>query len=477
MKFNFHNNETNKINPAIISKNDINYNQYYNSVQETVKILRTFQFKPDEKIAIFAEKNESFFILLIAFLQIGIIVVPINQSVPMNQMLQLLSSINCNKLFINDISKAFLPDSDIDIFKINEFILDTISDISAFKLKPISFEQNSTIIFTSGSSGKSKAVLHTFGNHYFSALGSNENIPFKSGDKWLLSLPLFHVGGLSIFFRALVGEGTVVIPDENLDLVENINKYNVTHISLVPAQLIKLLENEDSLRSLQKLKCILIGGSSIPSDLIEKSIKYKLSIYTTYGLTEMASQVTTSKSNELPEKLFTSGNLLQYRELKTAEDGEILVKGKTLFKGLIENDKLVKPFDSQGWYHTGDLGALDHDNYLTIIGRKDNMFISGGENIYPEEIEQCLMNMNNIEEAVVFDIPNKKYGSRPVAFLKSENYHLIKRTNIIKHLTKYLPKFKIPDAFYKWPAQIRSLKPNRSDFILLNKNQASEEIE
>ena len=257
---------------------------------------------------------------------------------------------------------------------------------------------------------------------------------------------------------------------------ENIKKYNVTHVSLVATQLIKLLEDKSSLKLLAKLKCILVGGSYIPSSLIKQAITYHLPIFTTYGSTEMASQTTTTKPDESSKKLFTSGKLLNHRELKISEDSEILVKGKTLFKGFVETDNLIKPFDSDGWYHTGDSGIIDNEDYLTVIGRKDNMFISGGEKVYPEEIEINLLNMEEIRSALVIDIPNKKFGARPIAFIKAYNYDLVNKRNIIKCLSERLPKFKIPDAFYKWPEEQIVLKPNRTDFILLYNNQEVEEI-
>ena len=471
MHFNFLNSNINTINQAIISGTNLNYNEYYNFINKTVENLNKFHFKSGEKVAIFVEKNESHLIIFFALLQIGVIVVPINKSLPENQILQMLSAINCNKLFVSDksINKTF--DSNIEVFQINEFIPDKILDTNAEKLKPISLKQDCTIIFTSGSSGNPKAALHSFGNHYYSAQGSNENIPFKPGDRWLLSLPLYHVGGLSILFRAIVGGGAIVIPDENLSMVENINKSDITHISLVATQLKQLLEDKDALKSLKNLKAILIGGSYISSDLIKESIENKLPIYTTYGSTEMASQITTTKTNKKLEKLFTSGRLLKHRELKIADDGEIFVKGETLFKGYIEKDSLIMPFDTDGWYHTGDLGKIDNEGYLSISGRKDKMFISGGENIHPEEIEKLLLNMKEIENAVVIDIYNEKYGARPVAFIKTKNYKLVNKENIAEYLSEFLPKFKIPDVFYKWPDKIKSIKPNRTEFKKFYDNQ------
>jgi len=463
--------------PFITSETNISYSQFLSILNQTIKKLSKIGINTGEKVGIIAETNESFLILFLAMLHTGVIPVPLNNKIPKKQILQMLYSINCYKLFVNTTSEWKKFDSSIMVFQIDEFIPDVITETTIDNLGLIFFQQDSSIIFTSGSIGNPKAVVHTFGNHYFSAKGSNENIPFKPGDRWLLSLPLYHVGGLSILFRAIVGGGAVVIPDENLSLLENIKKYKVTHISLVTTQLIKLLEINNSFIILKKLKCILVGGSFIPPELIKQSIENHLPIFTTYGSTEMASQVTTTKTNEFSEKLYTSGKLLQHRKIKIAQDREILSKGKTLFKGFLEKDLLIKSFDSDGWYRTGDLGTIDNEGYLSIIGRKDNMFISGGENIYPEEIEKYLMNLDGIKEAIVLDLPSEEFGSRPIASIKANNYDLLSRTKITKLLSQHLPKFKIPDAFYKWPESQNTIKPNRNYFNTLYNNRELEEIE
>lgn len=467
--------ENHNNNPAIVTEKIVSYKDLIAQIEDTVNNLKKCHVQTGEKIAVFPEIESSTLVIILALIQSGAVVIPINQKLPKMQILQMLSAINCNKLFVSKKTDLNNFDADLEIFQINKFITSTFSCDSPNNLSPLDFNQDATIIFTSGSSGKPKGVLQTIGNHFFNALGSNENIPFSKGDRWLLSLPLYHVSGLSILFRAIVGGGTMVIPDQDISLIGNIKEYDVTHISCVASQLKQLIENQESIEILKNFKTILIGGSSIPAELLEKSIKHKLPIHTTYGSTEMSSQITTTKVNEHRNKLFTSGKVLNHRELKIAEDGEILVKGRTLFKGYVEQNSIINPTNSEGWFHTNDLGYFDQEGYLTVIGRKDNMFISGGENIYPEEIEKCLLNMKGIEEAMVLDIPDEKFGTRPIAFIKTINYELINKTNIEKHLSEFLPKFKLPDAFYKWLDIPNTIKPNRFEIKkYLNTNKISE---
>lgn len=309
-------------------------------------------------------------------------------------------------------------------------------------------------MFTSGSVGEPKAALHTFANHYFNALGANERIPVGHSSRWLVSLPLYHVGGLGIIFRALLGEGAVVFSGAQKDIAEAVIKYRITHVSLVPTQLYRLLYSKKGIMALRRLKAVLLGGGPIPEALVRRAVSAGVPLYVTYGLTEMASQVATS--NRLTRKnLVPAARVLKYRQLRISPEGEILVKGKTLFKGYLQGDGVVLALDPQGWFPTGDLGRLNADGTLTVLGRKDNMFISGGENIQPEEIERHLCRMEGILQAVVVPVKSEEFGSRPAAFIQTADRRRISQKEITAQLLNDLPKFKVPDVFYRWPENAR----------------------
>jgi O-succinylbenzoic acid--CoA ligase len=302
-------------------------------------------------------------------------------------------------------------------------------------------------VFTSGSAGAPKAALHTFGNHFFSAEGSNANIALAPGDRWLHSLPPYHVGGLSILFRCLLAGATVVLPEADVPLGEGIAQSSATHVSLVSTQLLRLLREEGF--EGDGLKAILLGGDPMPASLVDEAAARGLPVYTSYGLTEMASQVTTTPPGASREELRTSGRPLAYREVKIS-GGEILVRGETLFAGYIEGDAIDWPLDADGWFHTGDLGDLDANGYLCVRGRKDNLFVSGGENIQPEEIEEALSILEGVEETVVVPVPDPEFGARPVAFVRTAD-DTVEPGALVRPLEEVLPGFKIPVAFHAWP--------------------------
>lgn len=358
----------------------------------------------------------------------------------------------------------------INLFQPDHIYNISISDQSTDLLKlpdKLFLNTLATVIFSSGSTSDPKGIVHTLGNHYYSALGSNENIEINKTDKYLLSLPLFHVSGLAIIFRSLIASATIVLSDNSLSLSNAIEKFKITHISVVPAQLSDLINSDIS--KLRSLKAILVGGDAVPKKLIESAYELNLPIYTTYGMTETSSQLTTTAPNDSLEHLFTSGKILPHRKITITDTGEILAGGKTIFHSYL-NSSDCKSDDS--FFHTSDLGYLDNDGYLHVTGRKDNMFISGGENIYPEEIEKALLELDVIKNAIVLPKDDTRFGKVPVAFIEwvDKEYDL----EYIKELLKAnLPPHKIVKAIHKMPDDIQnlSIKINRkklSDYLKSN---------
>jgi len=143
---------------------------------------------------------------------------------------------------------------------------------------------------------------------------------------------------------------------------------------------------------------------------------------------------------------------LPKRDISISERGEILVRGETLFAGYAEGEELVRPVDAEGWFHTRDLGELDESGYLRVRGRIDNLFISGGENIQPEEIEAALCRLERVDEAVVVPVPEEEFGARPVAFVRINDGE---SGDLARELESVLPRFKTPISFHPWPEEAR----------------------
>lgn len=439
--------------PVLISgKTMMTYKSLNRKVWLITDYLQEIGIRPSERVAIFAPNSVAYISVLYALWRLGAVPCLMNTRLPEDELNDQLASIDARYL-ITPLANI-LTSQKVRIKKIN--LTQTIEQIRPAQDKNerqmVSFniDAPASIIFTSGTLGSPKAALHSFGNHFFSAKGSNQHILFDSSHRWLLSLPLYHVGGLSILFRILLGKGGVVLPYAKDELCVTIRKHRVTHLSLVTTQLFRLLQKPEDSAALTKCQAILLGGSAIPESLINISIKYGLPIYTSYGSTEMSSQIATSRLIRQP-----GGNekarILAYREIKISPKHEILARGKTLFQGYVMGSQLDQPFDKDGWFATGDIGQLDTEQNLRVTGRKDNMFISGGENIRPEEIERFLCQHESIEQAIVVPVAHNEFGFRPVAFIKERQQFTINKNTIVASLQNRLPKFMTPDIFYSWP--------------------------
>jgi O-succinylbenzoic acid--CoA ligase len=423
--------------------------QLDNLAQQTASQLSEHGVSYGDRVVVASGNSIEHVAALLALLRLKAVVCPINYRLPRSQLNEMITTSGAKQ-------QLLLSPDDVRVESLEPIGLCKLTGAEHPLSESYSFDldQAGTILFTSGTSGSGKGVMHSVSAHYYSALGSNEVLPLSAGDRWLLSLPLFHVGGLSIVFRCMIAGATVVIPISGEGVVESIEQ-GATHCSLVPTQLYRLLDDDRfSTLDISRLKLVLLGGAPVPRKLLESAANANLPVRSTYGLTEMASQVATAQSAS------SGAKLLPYRKLKVASDGELLVAGETLMTGYVNGDSIDLPVDRDGYFATGDIGSLDSDGTLRILGRKDNMFQSAGENIHAEKIERVFSNLfGSIEQVVVVDVPDSEYGTRPVAFVFPAPEESLP-TDWFADAQKLLSKLEIPVACYELPDSDQ-LKPDR----------------
>jgi len=444
---------------AIRSANrSLSFSELDRRVEAAAAELHQQGVRKGDRVALIGPNSIDTVVVILAVIRAGCIVAPISHRFPQKTVATVMRTVGVTWLLTNyaEYGDAL---NEVRVLPYDQ-VTNRTEPPEESRPHVVGFKQDATIVLTSGSTAIPKAALLTYGNHYYNALGSNENISLQPGDRWLLSLPLYHVGGLGILFRCLLGGATLVVPERHLSLAETIKQDKITHLSLVPTQLSKLLDNNPAPDASSHLKAVLVGGGPIPGGLVKRATEAGLPIYTTYGLTEMASQVATAGS---PGSGESSGQLLNYRDLKIADNGEILVKGPCLFLGYIRDGQVDPAVDDSGWFHTGDIGRVDEHHGLHVIGRLDNMFISGGENIHPEEIEGVLGCVPGVTQSLVVAVNDATFGQRPVAFVRFDPSIVLNARDIMTTLSEQLPRFKIPVAFYEWPDDLSGdqLKPSR----------------
>ncbi|MFT7421978.1 MAG: O-succinylbenzoic acid--CoA ligase, partial [Psychromonas sp.] len=298
------------------------------------------------------------------------------------------------------------------------------------------------IIFTSGSSGQAKAVMHCFSNHYYSALGSKSGIALEAKDRNLLSLPLFHISGFATVIRTMIAGAALVVSAEKLS-VSLLKKEKITHLSLVATQLYRLLSSLYFQAKELSIKHLLLGGSLFSDRLLVQTRQRGFVYHLSYGLSEMSSQVATSTNSK---KLL----LLPGQQVKIVNN-EICLRGKMRFAGYFNGDLGSSRLPDNQWFCSKDLGALI-GNELCMSGRTDRLIISGGENIQAEELESVLLNFAHIKQAYVVAVTDPVFGERPAAFIDWQNGE-IKQQQLQIYLQDKLSSYKQPVHYFLLPEQ------------------------
>ena len=271
--------------------------------------------------------------------------------------------------------------------------LDGFADAGAALTDTHDLAAPAILVHTSGTTAGPRAIALTFGNWLWSALGSAAALGVRPGDAWLCTLPLSHVGGLSILVRSTI-YATKVVLHERFDAEAAADEIatRATLVSVVPTTLGRLLDA--GLRHPPQLRAALVGGAPIAPALLERAAAAGVPTVSTYGLTEACSQVT------------TGGPALFCTQVRIGPGREILVAGPTVAPGARSPD---------GWLHTGDEGALDAEGNLTVTGRAGDTIITGGENVAPAEVEAVLESHPAVAEAAVHGVADPEWGERVVA--------------------------------------------------------------
>jgi O-succinylbenzoic acid--CoA ligase len=270
--------------------------------------------------------------------------------------------------------------------------------------RAMSLDDVAVIVRTSGTAnGTPQEVPLTYGNFAWGAIGSAVALGLDPQERWLCTLPLTHVGGLSILIRSAI-YGTTAVVHERFDAraaCDALMNDEITLVSVVATTLQRLLDV--GLENPPKLRCALAGGGSIPAALIERAEQAGVHVSQTYGLTEACSQVATQPAGAA--RSAGAGPPLFCTRVELAPDGEILVSGPTVSPSV------------GGVLATGDLGELDSEGNLSVIGRKADTIITGGENVAPTEVEAVLLGHPAVAEAGVYGAADAEWGEAVCALV------------------------------------------------------------
>jgi O-succinylbenzoic acid--CoA ligase len=298
-----------------------------------------------------------------------------------------------------------------------------------------------TLLFTSGTTGAPKAALLTLDNHLASARAANQVLGVDASSRFICALPLFHVGGLAIAFRCRAAGATLLLHERfDAAAVARDLRAGATHVSLVAATLARLLDCASAFPP----ALAIVGGGPVPRPLLDRARAAGLRVVQTWGMTETASMATCERPGDADQT--TAGPPLPGFELRLEDGGEIAVRGPAVFPGYLGGEPV------SGFFRTGDLGELDARGRLVVHARRSDLIVSGGENVYPAEVEAALLEHPGVREAAVVPAPDQRWGQVGVAYVAGA----ARERELRDFLAGRLARYKIPARF----VEVRELPRN-----------------
>ncbi|WP_019241654.1 MULTISPECIES: o-succinylbenzoate--CoA ligase [Bacillus] len=445
----------------ITDKKQITYRELNEQINKTATFMRAeLRLNAGERVAILSQNRYEYIVLLFAIAKLECIAVPLNIRLTINELSFQLQDSETRVLFGEEQFKK-----EATLLKENGS-LQVIVDIDSVNhlenehnfFEPINENASYLICYTSGTTGKPKGAVLTQANMFWNAINNTTAINLTSNDRTIVLLPLFHIGGIGLFaFPTLFMGGTIVIPgkfepEKALTMME---EHQVTIVMGVPAIHDALLHSPSfELRKLTSVRWFYNGGAPCPHELIDAFFEKGFLFGQGFGMSETSPTVFMLLKEDAMRKkgsigkpaLFCDFQLVDQegKLVKQGDVGEIVISGPNVMKGYWNRPEVTKETIRNGWLYTGDLARVDEEGFVYIVGRKKDMIISGGENIYPLEIEQVFNKISGISEVAVIGRIDEKWGEVPIAFVVAEEGSFLTSEVIIEHCKHYLAKYKIP---------------------------------
>ena len=415
-----------------------------------VAVLQARGVQPGDRLALLAANHAHSVFLFFALGRLRAVLAPLNARLTQAELAPLLEDISPRLTLAQKSLVDRLPSAEP---------LDTWADAAqspSASCEPLEEASPRVVLFTSGTTGRPKGAVLTEGNFRASARCSAQNLGAHPAPRWLGTLPLFHVGGLAMMSRTAYDGGCLVLHDRfEVDAVNSaIDTEGVTHASFVATTLERVLDARAG-RPVPETFCLaLIGGGPVPAPLLERARAARLLALQTYGLTEACSQVTTERLTEADGR--TAGPALPGLQVRIiGPDGEVLgpgregdieVQGPTVMAGYLNRPEATREALRDGWLRTRDVGMLDERGRLTVLSRRTDLIVRGGENLYPIEIETVLASHPAVQEVSVVGVADARWGEVPVAFIVLRSGHALPG-DLDGWCRRSLAGFKVPARF------------------------------
>lgn len=437
----------------------------------TANVLKSLNVKKGDRVAILAQNCVEYYDVFFGSAKIGAIINPLNWRLAAPELEYIINDAAAQTLvfgpeytgLVESISKnlpvknyLYVGDQNTPGFAKNLNILQ--SSASSGEPEWMGDDDDPLVVmYTSGTTGKPKGAILTHGNFFWASTTFHSVVHFPPGDKVLVILPLFHIAGM-FTMPTFVHWGIPAYLMKGFDpknILEIIEKEKINGFGAVPAmlQFMKFVPNWDKY-DFSSVKTILVFAAPVPVPLLQEYAAANIKVQQLYGLTECCGPATVIGPDHAIPKAGSAGLPFFHTEVKVVDDagnetppgaiGEVIIKGKHVMKGYWNNPEATAAALKGGWLYTGDLAYKDAEGFIYIADRKKDMIISGGENIYPAEVESVIHGHPKVADVGVIGFPDEKWGEAVKAVVVVKPGETLTEQELIEWLKGKIAKFKIP---------------------------------
>jgi fatty-acyl-CoA synthase len=436
------------------------YRELADRVDAVASELRSAGIDRGDHVAYLGENQPDFVITLFACARLGAVFVPLNTRLAAPELRYILENSSAKLLIHEPRLSELARDAAATTVNVRVQSEHPVAPAEGIGTLPMVNDGDPAVmLYTSGTTGRPKGAVLTHGNLTWNCVNVLVDVDVASTDVALIISPLFHAASLGMGLLPIMLKGATAILERSFDAeraLSLIEQHHVTMLSGVPTTFQFLAEHPNwpttDLSSLRKLTC---GGSPVPTRILEAYEERGLSFSQGYGMTESSPGATFLPATMSRSKMGSAGISHFFTSVRVVDDtdaevapgtiGEIHVAGPNVTRGYHGDEhSTANAFTSDGWFRSGDIGYLDDEGFLFVSDRLKDMIISGGENIYPAEVEDLILSIDGVTGAAVVGVPDERWGEVPWAVLTVRDDHEVGLDEVVAHLTGKIARYKIP---------------------------------
>lgn len=454
--------------------------------------------KKGDRIGIYSKNRAEFILLYVACVKTGTILVPLNFRLTPRELDTLIGDAEpalflFEECFSEEVKKLSTIDNvpqKMEVESLRHFLSGKVSEIPSIRNTGIQFDDTVMILYTAGTTGLSKGVMITHRQIFWNAVNTVLRLNLTENDHTQSYAPFFHTGGWNVLFTPFlfVGGSHTLLNSFDSDLIlQLMEKEKTTLLFGVPTMLQMMSDSPKfATTDLSSVRFAIVGGAPMPIPLINIWHEKGIAIRQGFGLTEVGPNCFSLHQDDAIRKKGSIGYPNFYIEAKIVDEngnelppdtpGELWLKSPVVTAGYWKKPKETADAITDGWFHTGDILIKDNDGYFFVVDRKKNMYISGGENVYPSEIEKYLYQHPAVKECAVIGVPDERWGETGKAFVVLNPDHLFTEEEIIKYCREGLAKYKIPKSVVLLDTLPKNEagKINRQELIRIHNQQSTQ---